>query len=549
MLTCGINTTHDGGVALLEDDTLVFSVEMEKILNRPRYHAIDDLSEIATLLRGFGYCPEKIDNFVIDGFEGLDHCTVQARDRGQDVFLEIAPYREKTLKDSVLRQWRGAGLVIEGRSYSYTSYTHAGGHIAGTWCASPYGRRNEDSFVLVWDGGMMPRLYHVEASTRSVHNLGPIAMVVGHFYAIFAQHFEPFRRQGVPVQDDLSVPGKVMAYIALGRVNSDILEELDRVYTERLEASMEFALKFSEEVRRRTLGRFEDVDILASFHVFLQRMIVENLQRRLQRWQGRRPFHLCLTGGCALNIKWNSAIRSCGFFDDVWVPPFPNDSGSALGAACALRFSDTGFTLDWDVFLGPELQPPTVMRGWSKRPCDVAELARQIHSTGEPVVFLTGRAELGPRALGNRSILAPAYSPEMKALLNRVKDRDFYRPVSPICLEASAPALFDPGCPDPYMLFDHRVRDEWRERVPAVIHLDRTARLQTVNERQNPAVARLLQEYEQLSGLPLLCNTSANWKGCGFFPDVTSAMEWGRLNYIWSDGVLYERTEKHSLFL
>lgn len=544
MLTCGLKLTHDGAIALLDDNRLVFSIEMEKIANRTRYQGIEDLSVISSLLRDFGYRHEQVDHFVIDGFEGLDRCTVRSRHGVQDVELEIAPYRERTLTENVLRQWQGTGLVIDDRSYSYVSYTHAAGHIVGTWCASPFGQRGQSAFVLVWDGGMAPRLYHVNAPARSIQSLGPIALLIGHFYAIFAQHFGPFRREGEPVRDSLSVPGKVMAYIALGEVREEILKELRRVYTERVEASMEFALRFSEEFYRLAAGRFDDADVLASFHVFLERILVENLQKRLERWTGPRPFFLCLAGGCALNIKWNSAIRSSGYFEEVWVPPFPNDSGSALGTACAMRFGDPTFTLEWDVFRGPALGKPEVLDGWRQRPCSVVALAEHIQVTGEPVVFLNGRAELGPRALGNRSILAAASSSGMKDLLNKVKERESYRPVSPICLEEPAARLFDPGCPDPYMLFDHRVRDGWRESVPAVVHLDGTARLQTVSERENPTVAALLREYERISGIPLLCNTSANWKGCGFFPDVQSAMEWGRLNYVWSDGILYERTQK-----
>jgi carbamoyltransferase len=155
-------------------------------------------------------------------------------------------------------------------------------------------------------------------------------------------------------------------------------------------------------------------------------------------------------------------------------------------------------------------------------------------------VVLDGRAELGPRALGSRSIIAPATSPKMKDRLNEVKDREPYRPVAPICLEEAAPGVFTPGTPDPYMLFDHEVRPEWRARIPAIVHLDGTARLQTVG-RGDGAVRRLLESYFEASGIPVLCNTSANLKGSGFFPDVASALAWGRVDLVWSEGTLYRR--------
>lgn len=129
----------------------------------------------------------------------------------------------------------------------------------------------------------------------------------------------------------------------------------------------------------------------------------------------------------------------------------------------------------------------------------------------------------------------------MKDRLNDVKGRERYRPVAPICLEARAPEVFTPGVPDPYMLFEHEVRPDWQNRVPAVVHLDGTARVQTVGPRDDPFVFEVLTEYERLSGIPLLCNTSANLNGSGFFPDVRSAMRWGRVPAVWSDGMLYER--------
>lgn len=152
--------------------------------------------------------------------------------------------------------------------------------------------------------------------------------------------------------------------------------------------------------------------------------------------------------------------------------------------------------------------------------------------------MLSGRAELGPRALGNRSILAPATDPDMKDRLNQMKGRESYRPIAPICLESSAPEIFDPGTPDPYMLFEHKVRGDWARRIPAIIHLDGTARLQTI-EHGGCQAARILSEYELLSGIPVLCNTSANFNGCGFFPDVASAAKWGKTKYIWANGTMF----------
>jgi carbamoyltransferase len=166
----------------------------------------------------------------------------------------------------------------------------------------------------------------------------------------------------------------------------------------------------------------------------------------------------------------------------------------------------------------------------------LAELLAQV---GEPVVVVDGPAELGPRALGNRSILAPCTDPRMRDRLNKMKGREHYRPVAPICLVEDAAIVFDPGTPDPYMLFDHRVRTEWAGRIPAVVHHDGTARLQTVGAGNGSRVGEVLREYRDRTGIPVLCNTSANHAGRGFFPDVGSAIEWGQCDYVWSSDTLH----------
>jgi len=89
------------------------------------------------------------------------------------------------------------------------------------------------------------------------------------------------------------------------------------------------------------------------------------------------------------------------------------------------------------------------------------------------------------------------------------------------------------------MLFQHRVRASWEERIPAVCHFDGTARLQTISRDQEPTIHELLRYYQRLSGIPVLCNTSANYPGCGFFPSIAAALRWGGVEYVWSDGLLY----------
>lgn len=560
MITCGIKLTHDGAIALVEDNRLIFSIEMEKVHNSARYTEIGDTDTIRAILEENGYRPRDIDHFVLDGWGGYDPLALAAQPRlvigekinklavdnaGDPLLIDIAQYQERDPKNDVLQTWACSGLEIGKENFSYSTCLHVAGHVMSAYCTSPFAARGESAYVLVWDGGMYPRLYFFDAVQLRVTNLGPLFLLIGNIYTIFSQHFGPFKVTGSFAKDELSVAGKVMAYVALGREQKALFPIFTEIYIRCYDQPMGFANRFATEFKKAVAGMgYSDEDILLSFHIYLEKLLVEKLIKKIERNQ-KKSANICLAGGCALNIKWNSAIRNAGFFKQVYVPPFPNDSGSAIGAACTGIFAtNKHYALDWDVYSGPQLIQDKPAAGWIEKTCSVRDLARLIHESGEPVLVLHGRAELGPRALGNRSIIGAASSDSMKDILNKVKDREDYRPVSPICIVEKAREIFIPGTPDPYMVFDHMVKKEWLRRIPAACHIDGSARLQTIDHSANEVVYDLLTEYEGLSGIPVLCNTSANFKGKGFFPDISSAAEWGRVNYIWSDDRLFEKVQK-----
>ncbi|WP_274911228.1 carbamoyltransferase N-terminal domain-containing protein [Streptomyces sp. WZ-12] len=555
MLICGLKLTHDGGLALVEDGRLRFSVEMEKLDNSRRFQPLDRLERAEDVLAREGVALGDIDRFVVDGWfapQGQDQRNplLHVSHQGRPVVLPVAAYQDLPGAE-VLARRDFIGLPLGSARHAYSGYHHSTQHLMGSYTTSPFARRGQDALVLVWDGGMTPVLYRVEPQPLRVTRLGELFPLYGSIFADFCAALPPFRGSHQPAAQDpqlmprnLDVAGKAMAYAALGTDDPGF----DTVLTEQLDA-MELSFTMGDDLAHALKHGdaspwpdATDADLIATFQGYVGRRLHAALGAAVR---GRDlPPRLCLAGGCALNIKWNNLLRSSGLFEEVWVPPFPNDSGAALGAAATEWARTSGrAVLDWSVYQGPRLRPALDdPPGWTSTACDVNGLARELHDTGAPVVVLTGRAELGPRALGHRSIFAPATDAGMKEHLNRIKDREEYRPVAPVCLEHRAPELFAPGTPDPHMLFDHDTRVGWEAKVPAVVHLDGTARLQTVNDRQSPFVHELLTAYEKLSGIPLLCNTSANHKGRGFFPDVASAAAWGRVPAIWSEGRLYRRT-------
>ena len=548
---CGLKLTHDGAIAVIDSGKLIFSTEIEKINCNPRHSSIGNSDRIINSLANFGYSTGDIRTFVIDGWSlsesmavaDCDFNALSAKVKLEDEHvnheLMVSRYREANGSDDITRLRGFSGLPLQGRYFNYLSNYHVTGHILAAYSTSPFALDNADCHVLVWDGGIYPSLYLVRAGERRIECQGPLFKMFGDAYSDFAGRFEPFFHEK---RDELTIAGKVMAYIALGKTRPEIMQLLKGPGKLLNDGSRGYASQLADYLKSsQQCLHFADEDFLRTFHEYIEGLLCATLEMRF----GRHPrLGLCISGGCGLNIKWNSAIRSMDLFSYVHIPPFPNDSGSAIGAAIAHLFANNEpIAIDWSVYSGPSLID-NLNVSWKHQSCTIDELASLLRRSNEPIVVLQGRAELGPRALGNRSIIASPISARMKSVLNLIKNREHYRPVAPICLESEAKNIFDPGLPDPYMLFEHRVRPSWKDRLPAVVHIDGTARLQTVSEESNPMMAKLVQAFCALTGVPVLCNTSANNAGTGFFPDVLSACNWGKTNYIWSEGILYVNPNK-----
>jgi carbamoyltransferase len=273
--------------------------------------------------------------------------------------------------------------------------------------------------------------------------------------------------------------------------------------------------------RRRGAGLEQrHFDIAHSLQKVLEERVLE-----LAGWLHQRTdaSNLCLAGGVALNCVMNARLRDHGPFKNIWVQPAAGDAGTALGAALWVDATQRGnperrYFMD-NVYLGPDYSDEQVEEFliWSKlsyrRVENIARETARLLAQNRIVGWFQGRAEFGPRALGARSILASPLKAEMQQRLNAIKDREDFRPVAPVVLEEEASSWFVNGSPSPFMLFVFDVAPERARLIPAVMHIDGTARVQTVNERQNPLYYRLIREFQELTGVPVLVNTSFNTRG------------------------------------
>jgi carbamoyltransferase len=232
---------------------------------------------------------------------------------------------------------------------------------------------------------------------------------------------------------------------------------------------------------------------------------------------------LCLAGGVALNCVMNARLRDRGPFRNIWVQPAAGDAGTALGAALWIdarqRGGDERRYEMTHAFLGPEYDDAQIesFLTWSKLPYrrmeNVAEETADVLVQNKVIGWFQGRMEFGPRALGARSILASPIHADMQARLNDIKDREDFRPVAPVVLEEEAHLWFKGARQSPFMLFVFDVKPEAADRIPAVRHVDGTARIQTINRDQNRPYYDLLQAFKARTGVPVLVNTSFNTRG------------------------------------
>jgi carbamoyltransferase len=260
-------------------------------------------------------------------------------------------------------------------------------------------------------------------------------------------------------------------------------------------------------------------DVAASLQAMLEEAHL-HLVRAL--WERTKIPRICLAGGVALNAVANGRIIPETPFDDVFVQPAAGDSGIAVGAAYYVWNQELGrprgFVMD-HAYAGPaytddECDAALAAAGLEAERLDddalYAQVAERI-AAGDVVGWFQGRMEFGPRALGNRSIVADPRRPDMKDILNaRIKHREPFRPFAPSILAEATGEWFEQDYPSPYMVLVYTTRAEKRELVPAVNHVDDTGRLQTVTEAANPRYYRLIKEFERQTGVPIVLNTSFN---------------------------------------
>jgi carbamoyltransferase len=260
------------------------------------------------------------------------------------------------------------------------------------------------------------------------------------------------------------------------------------------------------------------MDLAYSAQKMLERCVVD-LLNHYHRETGARS--VAIAGGVGLNCVMNQRIVALPWVDEIFIQPAASDAGGSLGAAAEI-LAGKGVEIEpmEHCYLGPEFDDEEIaglIRAYgiqARRLEDPARYAAERTAEGKILAWFQGRMEFGPRALGNRSILADPRDPGMKDKINAtIKFREDFRPFAPAVLEERVADCFVDGRPAPYMTLTFDVREEWKERLASITHVDGTARIQTVDRKTNPMFHRLISEFEKISGIPVVINTSLNIKG------------------------------------
>jgi carbamoyltransferase len=274
----------------------------------------------------------------------------------------------------------------------------------------------------------------------------------------------------------------------------------------------------------------QHADLAASLQAVLEEVLLG-----LAGWLHERTgsANLALAGGVALNCVANTRLFKDSAFEDIWVQPAAGDAGTALGGALyAAQEAGDGLPAFPGADLGREWtdeeleQALRTARLPYDRPADIADTVAQSLADDGIVAWFQGRSEFGPRALGHRSLMAHPGRKANLQRLNDVKGREQFRPVAPMVLASRASEIFTGGpMQSPYMLFVQDVVGEWQSRIPAVVHVDGTARIQSVDPATEPLVARMLERFEVRTGLPVVVNTSLNTAGRPMVDSPRDALE------------------------
>jgi carbamoyltransferase len=495
--------SHDASACLIKDNKLIAMIEEERFIRKKR---------------AFDCLPINAVNFCLDqakiSLDDID-LTVMGFDAGKKINLSLDEFFPANAFKKITKK------------ISIKKIQHHLAHASSVYFTSGF----KDAAIIVVDGQG-----ETEATSIFSGKGNNIKLIKNYDY----NYSLGFLYSAVSVFCGLGVfgAGKLMGLAAYGqpkyhKVLKEIFGQVElpkgksEDYQDEFCQYIELALKKRGFNPAKRLMRFNSFtgkqekipeilkqhkDLAASVQEFLEEKLIE-LTLEAKKLTGLT--RLCLAGGVALNCVANSKIEEQGIFKEIFIQPGCEDSGVALGAALAITKKPI------EGLLSPYLGPSYGQKNISdiliaskiifKKISNIESATAKLIADGNIVGWFQGRIEYGPRALGNRSILADPRKLENKILVNNAKGRETWRPFAPSILEDRAADLLEKYVESPFMLKSFRVKKDWQKKIAAVVHVDGTTRPQTVNRQQNSRYFKLIKEFNRLTGVPAVLNTSFNY--------------------------------------
>lgn len=551
---------HDSAAALVVDGKIIAAAQEERFTRKKHDSEFPDnaiaycLKEAALELSDIDYVAFYDKPFL--KFERLLETYLAFAPKGFRSFRMAIPVwiKEKLFQKDLLQK-KMKGLDPDFPSDKLLFSEHHMSHAASAFFPSPF----DEAVILTLDGvgewcttsaalGCGNKI-EIDREIQFPHSLGLLYSAVT-YYTGFRVNSGEYKVMGLAPYGEPKYASKMLEHLI--DLKEDGSFRINQQYfdycTGLTMTNQNFADLFGQPVRRpeELLTQFH-MDMAASVQKVTEEVLFK-LTRSLQKEYDAK--NLCLAGGVALNCVANGKILRDAKFENIWVQPAAGDAGGALGAAMASYYMYAGNprtanrTTDamFGSYLGPvyeqsEIEAELSAAGAVFETVDfdtMIERTAQDLADDKAVGWFQGRMEFGPRALGGRSVLGNAKSPSMQKTLNlRVKYRESFRPFAPSVLSEKVADWFDIDTPSPYMLMVANVAEKRRRKmtaeeealfgidklnvarseIPAVTHVDYSARIQTVHAETNPAYHKLISKFEELSGCPVLVNTSFNVRG------------------------------------
>ncbi len=545
MLILGLNAFHgDASAALFADGQMISALEEER-LNRVKHWAglpvVAARACLATVHPGAhpGAHPKVPPDHIAISRDPKAHLT--------DKLLRalLRPHRWGKLAHRAansVRVSRTADVLRAEGIYpkdpaNFHFVEHHRAHLASAFFASPF----EDAAVISIDGfgdfssvmwglGQGNRI-EVQGSVLFPHSLGIFYTAFTQFLG-FPNYGDEYKMMGLAAYGEPRFADRVRQVIRTEgghcRLNLDYFTH----HSKGVEMTWDggepalgsvFSAKMAERFGSPRAPRAEiqqrDMDLAASVQLVLEENYFALLNFVQKQTRARR---LCLAGGVALNCVANGRIFERTDFREVYVQPAAHDAGTSIGAALHVQHQilnqPRSFVMR-HVYFGPEYTEAGIQSDMQAAGCQfhkltedaLIERAVEQIAAGKIAGWFQGRMEFGPRALGNRSILADPRRQDMKDILNsRIKYREPFRPFCPSVLAERVGEFFETDYPSPFMVMAYKIKSGQRDRIPAVTHGDGTGRLQTVEREVNPLYWKLIHRFGEVTGVPVLLNTSFN---------------------------------------